>query len=491
MSNFSKVSFWVNKEFDLYPTHGPFHPHEAFPEYKGDLSDEKNDVYGAVRNSFRLLDLDIKNFNTPRWNPLGKIIKPGDTVLIKPNFVFHKNMGQGSLWSVITHPSVIRVVIDYVYIALCKKGKIIIADAPQADANWDEILEKTNLASIVQYYRDKYDFNIDVYDLRQLRFEYKEGILLSDSRTQLQGDPNGYTVFNLENNSYFNDIENLEKIYGADYDRKETIYHHCDGKHEYCISNSILESNVIISIPKMKMHRKAGITLNYKNIIGINGNKNYLPHFRIGVPTDGGDEFERLNDKEKTVKYINRFLIDILLIKPNRFKSYIYTLILQAYRFCKKFNAKNCATKKNTSGGSWYGNDTLWRTILDLNLILEYGNANGQIAEILQRKLFSVIDGGIAGEGNGPLSPVDKKCGMIAVGEDYLLTDLVVAQLMGVDYRKVKVYKELIERNPQLQSKINNLQVMNNMNYKFSLNQTSSYFDFQEPDGWKDNLRII
>jgi len=32
----------------------------------------------------------------------------------------------------------------------------------------------------------------------------------------------------------------------------------------------------------LKLHRKAGITCALKNLIGINGNKEYLPHHRLG-----------------------------------------------------------------------------------------------------------------------------------------------------------------------------------------------------------------
>lgn len=53
----------------------------------------------------------------------------------------------------------------------------------------------------------------------------------------------------------------------------------------------MLASDVIISVPKLKVHRKVGTTLNFKNMVGINTDKNHLAHYRIGAPAQGGDEF--------------------------------------------------------------------------------------------------------------------------------------------------------------------------------------------------------
>ena len=159
----------------------------------------------------------------------------------------------------ITHGSVIRAVADYVYIALEGKGKIILGDAPQAEANFDHIVAKMGLDILRDFYPCTADFSFELLDYRQLRFVYDEnGMLGSNSRLTLDGDPNGYTIFDLGKNSAFEGLENIENIYGADYDRSETLKHHSGGKHEYCISGTILKADVFISLPKMKTHRKSG-----------------------------------------------------------------------------------------------------------------------------------------------------------------------------------------------------------------------------------------
>ncbi|MCI8418124.1 MAG: DUF362 domain-containing protein [Lachnospiraceae bacterium] len=488
----NKVSFWIEKEFDSYPSKAPFHPNFLYPEYEGEVSEEGNLVYDAVRNNFRLLGFDIENYGKRKWNPLKEIIKNGDAVLLKPNFVLHENSGGGSVWSVITHPSVIRAVIDYVYLALEGNGRIIIADAPQANGNFEKILEITCLRDIVAYYKQKYDFEIEIYDLRQLRFEYQEGILLENSRIEMPGDPLGYTIFDLKDKSNFVDISNPEKIYGADYDRIETLKHHSKGHHKYCIANTVLNADVIISIPKMKTHRKAGVTLNLKNFIGINGNKNYLPHFRIGDAKDGGDEYAELNNIVKLVKYSNRFLIDKLLVDPNTTKTFLYEAILKLYRICKALKQKENTDKISVSGGGWYGNDTLWRTILDLNQIVEYGSLHGEILFEKQRRFFSVIDGMIAGEGNGPISPKDKKCKLILMGENLLYVDLVAMRLMGVDYKNVKAYnKLLVDSGRDIEDIFKNIDIYSNYHKKIQWDGDSEkYFEFMEADGWEGHLLL-
>ena len=53
----------------------------------------------------------------------------------------------------------------------------------------------------------------------------------------------------------------------------------------------MLDADLIINLPKWKAHSKSGLTGALKNLVGINGDKSYLPHFRRGSPSWGGDEY--------------------------------------------------------------------------------------------------------------------------------------------------------------------------------------------------------
>lgn len=446
--NSKKVYAFYDDTSKEYPKEEPYNPSNFYPEYpftQDCISKEDNKIYDAVRNLLYKLGMDSEHFNTAQWNPFKEIIKPGDKVVIKPNFVLDKNIGGGDIDSVITHPSIIRAVVDYVYIALKGNGKISIGDAPQADADFDNLLRITKIEEIRELYIKKKNFNIDIIDFRQLKFEYKNGVLTSESRILLDGDPLGYTIFNLGKDSEFSNVKALDKLYGADYDRSETIKHHSEGKHEYCIANTVINADVVISLPKMKTHRKGGVTLNLKNLVGINGNKNYLPHFKIGTAEDGGDEYPQLTEQQKSIVYSKRKLIDNLLVKPNFVKEKIYTFITKLYYILKPILFSKSDINRPEGGGSWYGNDTVWRMVVDLNKILIYGSTKGHIMDRPQRKFFSIIDGIIAGEGDGPLAPDAKVCGLIIGGENFLLTDLAAIKLMGFDPYKIPQYKHSID----------------------------------------------
>src|SRR5262249_52952302 len=105
---------------------------------------------------------------------------------------------------------------------------------------------------------------------------------------------------NLAHDSVFSENDGLNKrYYGAFYDVSETNEHHSNGVHEYMISRTALESDVFINLPKLKTHKKVGVTLNLKNLVGINGNKNWLPHYALGSPAENGDQFPSATTRGK------------------------------------------------------------------------------------------------------------------------------------------------------------------------------------------------
>nr|HQU83156.1 hypothetical protein [Pyrinomonadaceae bacterium] len=78
----------VQTEKAEYPKKSPYNPSEIYPEYPfgNAVCEEKNHVYAAVRQVFAELNYDSGNFGKKEWNPLGFLIKPGMTVVLKPNF---------------------------------------------------------------------------------------------------------------------------------------------------------------------------------------------------------------------------------------------------------------------------------------------------------------------------------------------------------------------------------------------------------------------
>ena len=85
--------------------------------------------------------------------------------------------------------------------------------------------------------------------------------------------------------------------------------------------------------------------------------------------------------------------------------------------------------------GNWYGNDTTWRMVLDLNRALLYADAEGRVHDAPQRRLLSIGDGIIGGQGNGPLDPTPKPVGVILAGYNSLAVDVVGSCVMGFDWQ--------------------------------------------------------
>ena len=409
-----------------------FHPSERFPEYPFDeLSTEPNDVYRQVRELFMRLGLDAERFGTAEWNPLGEFVKPGDRVVLKPNFVRHHHRLGKPLECVITHASVLRPIMDYVWIALQGSGEIVVADSPQGDADFEKLIARNGARSLFEYYARHATASL-LIELRDVRKEwtvYKHGGVIWE-RIKLEGDPHGYTTVVLDEDSEFVGVQN-KNYYGADYDRDRTRRFHNETQNRYNVANTILRADVFICVPKLKVHRKVGVTLNLKNLIGINGEKNYLPHFVIGAPEHGGDEFSRDTFNNK----IDRRLKDFLLWKHHALGKYVYV----AWHVLDKFLLRRFQPEQNFIKGDWWGNDTTWRSAVDLNKIILYCDEHGQMQSTPQRRYFSVIDGIVGGDAEGPLTPDPVFTGVVIGGFNPLTVDVFATTMMGIDWRKVKM----------------------------------------------------
>ncbi len=419
----------------------PYHPDRVFPECRfREQSAEPNPAYALLRDLFFALGYDAVRHGSADWNPLGHLIRPGDTVVLKPNFVLDCNQSGDDLFASITHPSVIRAVIDYVYIALAGRGRMIVADAPQMDCSWDKLAAAVRLDTIQDFYRERFGFAIEVCDLRNFELIDARQPAFSSNRRTRPGDPAGSVVVNLGRKSAFYGLPS-ENYYGADYDRRETIARHHGETHEYSVSRTVLDADVFISLPKMKVHKKVGVTLNLKGLVGINTNKNCLVHYRLGSPSQGGDQLPDSSAAyDATLIRGQRKLFDVLLARQNRFADATYKILRAAYRtFIKPFRPiSNDA--RSLDAGNWHGNDSAWRMTADLAAVIHFAGSDGSIGITPRRRLLSVVDGIIGGDREGPLAPTARPAGVLVAGENLLAVDLVTARLMGFDPRLIKTF---------------------------------------------------
>ncbi|HNY26371.1 MAG TPA: DUF362 domain-containing protein [Candidatus Sumerlaeota bacterium] len=421
-----------------YPRKIPFHPAKPFPEYRGKVLDPTNPVYGAVRDLLRQLELDRENYGTPAWNPLGSIIQPGMTVFIKPNTVLHTNLSGDSPLAVVVHASVLRPLLDYTCLALRGEGRIIIGDSQLIESHFDEALDVSQVGPLVQWYRQKTAIPLECLDLRSCR-SVRTWLYGKWGRVPVQQDPRGYTFVNLGENSYFRDID-PKKLRIAIASHKVMFDHHSGGRHEYLFPNSFLESDVILNVAKLKTHRRTAITLALKNFMGLPALKDTLPHFMVGSPEEGGDQYIHPSRRKR----IGTWMHDLIQTTPNiplKFVTAIAKRLLWNSHYIWPF-------QDDVYEAMWPGNDTLWRTLLDLNRIALYADKKGVLQDRPQRGYLSLIDGIIGGEGDGPLSPGAVQSRTLLAGFNPVALDYVAATLMGFDPDKIPLIRKGVEDTP-------------------------------------------
>jgi uncharacterized protein (DUF362 family) len=361
-------------------------------------------------------------------------IKPRDVVVIKPNLVKESKENDKEEWrSVITSAFLIKNVTEYVCRKLSSEGKIYICDAPQADSSFNLIEERLRLYDIARELSDQYNISIDVVDLRSEEYANEGGVIVK--RKKKTGDPNGTVVFNLGQDSLFYQYKGEGRYYGADYDDEEVNRHHNGTNQEYLICSTPIMADVVISLPKLKTHKKTGVTLSIKNLVGVNADKNWLPHHTFGPPSSGGDEYPDTSFKRKIEMTGSKFAKKLALNLPG-----VGVNIAQILRNkgLKIFGSGSTTIRS----GNWYGNDTTWRMTLDLNRCLLYGNIDGTFRSNSPKRYYAVIDGEIGMEGTGPMQGDPKECGVFISGNDPASVDAVTATIMGFDWKKLPIIRE-------------------------------------------------
>ena len=426
-------------EAPAYPEQPPFHPMEAYPEYPfgaHQISSQPNTVYAAVRSCFQLAGLDAGRAGTQQWNPLRELVRPGEMVVLKPNLVSERHPRDPRGWEyVLTHGSIVRAVCDYVWKALEGRGNVILADAPQTDSSFHEMVRILGLAELVDFYRGQ-GLDLELVDLRQEEFTVRDGVAVS--RRRLPGDPYGAVAFDLGVRSEFVDHRGAGSYYGADYDAGEVNRHHSGGRHEYLIAASAIQCDVLFSLPKLKTHKKAGITVSMKNLVGINADKNWLPHHTEGPPRQGGDEHPNPDFKHRLERRLAAAFRALALRAPG-VGPWLYRKVrgpgLQVFG----------DTEEVIRSGNWWGNDTVWRMCLDLNKIAVYGRPDGGFrepgAEGRKRHLV-LVDGIVGGQGRGPMNPDPYAAGVVVFGTHAPSVDAACALLMGFDPEKIPIVRQ-------------------------------------------------
>jgi uncharacterized protein (DUF362 family) len=379
------------------------------------------------------------------------LIQPGMRVAIKPNLVVHSHPnGESAMQGTVTDAAVLRVVLDYVGLALRGSGTITIAESPIRPTDFGAAVRLTGLDRVLDDIGSTWGVQVELIDVRDQT--------VADSRTfhrslrvrNQQGDSRGTLRVDLGTHSTFEEIgETMDRLRStAAVGRNETRDQHRPGQHVYDFSRSILDADAIISIPKLKTHKKAGITGAMKIFVGAIVRKEWLPHHRQGAPSVGGDEFA--DDIEWNLK-LREWAKDLHL--QSRLGKWFVNPGRWFYRNAIKSTVLDVVRVRNHSpmiNGGWSGNDTCWRMVHDLYRAVLYADSEGTLRGDRQRLPLTIVDGLVAGEGDGPLRPDPRNSGILMMGFDAPWVDYFAALLMGYDPAKIPQISRALQPHASL-----------------------------------------
>lgn len=466
-----------------------FNPSFRYPEYpfgEEAIRNEDNSPYDMIRKCLIGLGLDKDNYNTAAWNPLGKYMKPGDYVLIKPNWVMHENgakhIKENALECLVTHPSCLRAICDFCLIALKGEGKIVIGDAPMQDCDLNILLEKARFNEILKFY-EEHRQPVSFMDLRQYQSVFDRNKVIVE-RIDMAGK--GFVV-DMSENSLHNSRKGQRTYQVDNYSTVETNQYHNGITHKYSVSSNALNADVIINFCKPKSHRLAGFTGAMKNMIGIAYNKASLPHRTKGSIMEGGDAYLHKN----RIKQIIDRVLDRKIEHENARRFFLATV--DRYLYGVMYAVEKKLAKDPYLKGIWYGNDTIWRTVIDLNYIQTYTDKKGILQNTPQRKILNFADMIIGGEHNGPCQPEPKKIGVVLAGESAAAMDLVICKMMGFPYKEIPLIRALLNHEADyLYSHAEEILIESNISEYNKLLQNAVFperWNYRPHDAWADTLK--
>ena len=303
-------------------------------------------------------------------------------MLIKPNFVTSKNFEEHlrgeKLACSSTHGSVLRPILDYALRAAGPRGKVTIVDTPVEGCNLEEVVDGLGVRALLEWYAARGQ-RIDFIDLRHFRVvphmalddvrrcgrSFNLGLLV---RERLPGDPLGYTVVDLGERSFFDEVARR----GA---------------------ALLLPSLAQAHAGAASRARPAGVFDPAHGARRRRGHQHSQAEDAQEVGRDAGAQVvHRAHQREVLAAALHRRHADRRRRRVSLSRRRCAVRIEnQLQRFPLPFDhsliarAPKLADGRSQNGflhgfimeGSWEGNDTIWRTVLDLNQILFYADRDG------------------------------------------------------------------------------------------------------------------
>jgi hypothetical protein len=461
-----------------------YSPGERYPEYAFDqLSSQPNEAYDLVRRTLLQLELDKVRIGTPDWNPLGGLIPRGSRVFVLCNFVYHRRPRESpaTFAGKCIHGSVLRALCDYILIAIGPGGRIRFGNSALQSCEWDRVLADTGASVVADFYRAR-GAPVSAQDLRLFVAERSP---LGHVRAVDERDERDGVEIAMGEESLLAELAGsggpAARFRIADYKPERIEAFHSGDRHRYVIHRAVLESDVVFSLSKLKTHEKVGITCGLKGFVGIVGHKDCLAHHRFGSTAAGGDEYPARQRFLQPVSHFQDWVNGRDVGAPLERPVQVVDRLLR--RALRRLGTH--------MGGAWYGNDTAWRMSLDLGRIAHYADADGRMHSTPQRRHLSLIDGIVAGEGDGPLDPTPLDAGTLIFSDDVADGDAVACRAMGFDPERIPIVREAFRRMEHplvpVDREMSDV-IVNGRRVALESVESVAARRFRAPSGWRSHL---
>lgn len=349
-------------------------------------------------------------------------------IFIKPNWVYDKpSRKKDNYDSMVTHKSVVLSAVSF--LEELQPKQIILGDSPVQECVFENIVNQDYKEAI----QNRTKAELKIIDLSRYSLSVNREIKYGKVENR---DASSYLLFDLKDKSYLEPVSSgINRFQIPNCDSGELRKHHQKGRHEYQIYKDIFDVDLVVNLPKLKTHRKAGYTAAVKNFVGCVGDKTYLPHHRIGGTLLGGDSYPGSHPlrllKELCLQKRNHVIPDIQEFdKWNGFAQF--------FSATDKWITRAFHKNRQIFEGAWNGNDTVWRTALDIFTIIECADKQGRFHEQPQREIWTLVDALVCGEGNGPLNPDPYNLGMILFSTSAQTLDYILGRMIGYSAEEVK-----------------------------------------------------
>lgn len=413
-------------------------------------------------------------------------------IVLKPNWVHHEDSPDFPIRALVTSSELIDAAITACVETYPDAESITIGDVPLQSCDFDLMIRQSGMDRVIDKWKNNVAPRISFCDWRRERYVLRDGFMQKDTSGKF-GDPAGYREVMLDRASFLDPISaQREKFRVSDYDIERIQSSHRQGYHRYLIAGSVLEADLFINLPKMKTHQKSGITGALKNLVGCNGEKAFLVHYLKGRPQQGGDEFP------PTIAWPIRLQVRVREALQKRSRT-LFALLRPIWRVMKKiYGIRTEGTQGNLrqgkfylAAGAWHGNDTIWRMVYDLNRIIRFAPPEGGALKTNpQRAYVAVLDGIVAGEGNGPLQPLPVQANTMIAADNPFLVDAIMARLMGFQHERIPLISHIADFGDDDWSKVdlNRAAIETPSGIVQGINALSPVHSFLTPPGWRGQI---